>query len=265
LLLPPPRQKELANSKYVTKDKKYVGLLNIVLIDCNLRADKAQYTKHDLMHVVQEYNRCKGKVVNKREEFKIKVGYRVFSGLNVSNVDASENSGFPFENKNSSSFVYGGGIDFSSLSISKDFFVTLEVSYIGRKYGKSYAYSGDTYWGTDEWSMTFKSLRFPFGFRYNILGEQHSFYLTAGLVKYAVLKAESIFTSKRVENGVTQTSQTRHDLDSKSPGGFWFGFGYNRAIGPKTKIFFELRAENVKGYYENTTIWGADMLVGVRF
>lgn len=101
---------ERDGKSYFKEDKRYIGLLNIQLADCDLSANKTDYKQDDLINLIQNYNRCKGKVglFYKHLVPSTRFDFQIFSGPSIFTLSVGEIT-FP----TSKTIIAGARVDFS--------------------------------------------------------------------------------------------------------------------------------------------------------
>jgi hypothetical protein len=255
---------------FLKENKKYVGILNAEIFDCDLSADKTKYKQSDLVNLIQNYNRCKGGegLIYKKHLPWTKVDFQVFTGFSTSNLKVD---GFASNTFRPSRTVAGGGsIDLSFPRLKGKILLSLEAWY-GNNLYQGYAESLESNGGTrKDIFIDVSFVKIPFSIRYNLLDENQTPYFKFGFVQYNNRSAQLKTITEQEVNGVVTTSSEEGELNGKSQHGFWLGAGYTKVIYSRLKIFSELRFEQTNGFLGSTiqssaSITSLQVLLGLRF
>jgi len=256
---------------YTRESKKYVGILNLQIADCNLNANKVNYSQRDLTNLVQKYNQCKGSkgVAYKKNLPWAKLYPQLFAGFSASNLKVDSYASDVF--KTSNTIIEGGSVDFSSPRINSKFFFSIEAWYVKNLY-QGYAESQQsTSQIREDLVIDVSYLKIPLGLRFNLRKDDQTPYIKFGVVKYYELKSSLKIIIERESNAVVTTSLAQQTLDSRNLRGFWLAVGYTKSLSGRLKIFSELRYENTVGSIYSPLIdskmsnTNLNVLLGLRF
>lgn len=169
------------SSSYYKSEKKYVGILNIILNECNLRADDTPYKEKDLVDLVQNYNRClgqEGKVYKQNLPW-TKIYIQAFGGISSSKLTMTYIPDIKF---NSSIGAYAGiGVDICSPRINERLFLSVEPNYYKILY-QGYSEDMGSVIIRNDYVMDISLLKTPLGIRYNFWSEKSTPYLKLGYI-----------------------------------------------------------------------------------
>jgi hypothetical protein len=266
--LPPPTQKivETDHGTYMSKNFIYVGLLNILLADCTLRADDSGYDRTEISYLVQNYNRCHQQPGIYFTETKKKTlfTFQAFGGIQQSRFISSAGKSL----STSVRPMAGISVDLSAPKIFDKLFFSAECVYSRQifQYYEKFVSSI----ATEHYDVTVRQtmLKFPISLRYNLRDDSHTFYFKAGVV-YGLMLTWKVEEIQEVEtSSQVKTYLWTEKFEGKQAGilgslGFAHGFSNN------LKGFVELRFEKMKASgrdfsvnYHNTSLY---IFTGVRF
>lgn len=270
LPLPQARMIETAQGNMSMEDKRYVAILNRLVADCHLSADKVVYSESDLSDLVKRYNLCKGFAPqHDSPRAMAKVNYALFTGFVQSKLRVYQFEDISFKPTNT---VTGGfSLDFSSPRVFDRLFLSVEGWYLDAFYQ---GYTEGPYNGTfrrQDVIIEATSFKLPIGVRYNFSREGSSPYIKGGIITtlYQDLKIKTI-QERETLTGIIITDEVHGGYDTKKARGIWFSLGYDQRIAGKAKIFIELRYERVNAFIGTAVEKFSEMnnyagLVGVRF
>ncbi len=272
VILPSPKNKDIYNTegRWYKKDKRYVGMLNSLISDCDLSADESSYTEEDLTDLVINYNRCKGLKVSYRKPLPaLSVDAQIFTGFSRSNLSMDLHEDVTFSPSNT---VIGGiAADFSAPRVFDRIFLSLEVWYISSFYQ---AYAEGPYNGTMRYQDIFLDVSYfkiPIGIKYNFLKAGNTPYIKAGF-SLSVVNEISVrtFEEKETPDGTVYSNEHYLDYVFRSPRSLWAGVGYEKAITRKLRLFGELRYETGSGFIGThiqsfSKLNSFHILAGIRF
>jgi hypothetical protein len=272
VILPSPKNKNIYNTegRWYKKDKRYVGLLNSLIRDCELSADESSYTEEDLTDLVVNYNRCKGSTVPYRKARPIVgVDAQIFTGFSRSNLSMDLHEDVTFSPSNT---VIGAiAADFSAPRVFDRIFLSLEVWYISSFYQ---AYAEGPYNGTTRYQDIFLDVSYfkiPIGIKYNFLKEGNTPYVKAGFSLSAVNDISiRTFEEKETPDGTVYSNEHYLDYVFRSPRSLWAGAGYEKRLTRKLRLFGELRFEHGSGFIGTkiqsfSKLSSFNILAGIRF
>jgi len=255
---------------YNSSTLKYMGVLNYVLSDCNLKADKVAYQDKALTNLIQNYNQCKGAL---GLTYKSKKPWTKFSGSILTGVDLAtvQLDGFnTYSFKQSVSVPLGVGIELSAPRWSEKNFLSLELWYDKKFYqGYSETSSNGSTTRSDA-SLATSFIKMPVGFRHNFLKEINTPYIRFGLVHYFMIKATGTVLSETENNGVVITDRSDAVINKKNTNGYWAGVGYSMKVGGRFLALIEARYEKNNGFSSptpgsNSSGSTTNFLIGLRF
>lgn len=272
ILLPKDKENEVIVNgvRYSTNDSRYKGLLNIIMIDCQLKADQINYKEKDLTNLIQNYNRCKGTVglTFKSKKPWSKITPLALTGFDLSSVKLDGFSEYSFK-QSISSFI-GLGLENSFPRINEKIHFIVELWYF-KKFYQGYSQTETSYGPTlNDLYIHTSFLKIPIGFQINLASEASTPYFKAGLVKYFLLKSSADILSEANSGGTIFTTDSSVSFDKKGPLGFWFGAGYQRKINRLFTCFLEGRYDSNNGFTNssvNATSSGRtlDLILGLKF
>ncbi len=245
--------------KAIIVTKKYLGILSMVLSDCeearemipNVTLDERPLTK-----LVEVYNIC----VNSPYETilsgkpRVKVSFGLSAGLNNSNLEifsrirSDQVSYVDVPYGKSNSFQPGISFNFLFPRFSEKLSFVAEVSYFKSSF---YSFTINEYLGeiNQESSVTIgiKQLTIPVGFRYTFFAGKISPYANLGFLYTINLKVqnewESKITQKLYGNIITTYDEGPALKKVHNQYGFWIGGGVMLPITKRIAGFVDLRSE----------------------
>ena len=271
VLLPVPVNKEVKNSdgNWSKRDKRYVGILNYLIRDCQLSADEMSYSGGDLTNLIQSYNRCKGETASLYSLKPLgKLNFIFFGGYSRSNMAMDLFTDVTFSP--SYSVIAGAGLELSSPRIFDRLFFSADVWYHKSFYQ---AYEKIPFAGNIRHQDIFVDVsyvRIPVGFKYNFRNINTP-YIKMGMSFTAINKIE-IKTWEEVEapDGAVYGDEKWGGYNVKDPKGIWIALGFDRIVYRKLKLFAELRYERGEGFIGTpiqsfSTVSNFNFLMGIRF
>jgi hypothetical protein len=269
--LPVPVNKEVKNSdgNWSKKDKRYVGVMNVLLRDCQLSADEMSYTEGDLTNLVHSYNRCKGERASLSNLKPLgKLNFLFFGGYSRSNMSMNPSTDVTFST--SYSLLAGAGMELSSPRIFDRLFFSADVWYHSSFYQ---AYEKIPFAGNIRHRDIFLDvsyLKIPVGFKYDFR-KLNSPYIKMGM-SFTAINSIEIKTWEEVEapDGAVYGDEKWGGYDVKNPKTVWIALGYDHLIHRKLKLFAELRYERGEGFIGTpiqsfSKLNNFNLLLGIRF
>lgn len=229
----------------VKRTKRYVGILNYTMLDCQMNANTASYTERDISELIDAYNKCKKEFKPIQQPPGFKVNWLLFGGYLSSKLDFDYFKKIPFDGN---TITGGTGIELSSPSLFDRLFFSVEGIYIKNYYQGYYEEEklGDLF----RYDVMFdvQSINVPIGIRYNLRSSRSTPYFKAGFSVSPIISS-SVHTIEERENseGEVYTRELTDNFEVKNPKGVWLGLGYNRTVGKK-QMFVEFRYEHAEGY-----------------
>ena len=272
LTLPIPEkiQVETEKGNMLRDDKRYVGVMNSLLLDCSLTANESSYAESDLTNLVNNYNRCKGyEPMQKKPKPLAKLNYELFAGYVQSNLEMDLLNGVKFSP--SKTIIGGFGLDYSAPRVSDRLFLSVEGWYANALY-QAYVegpYNGD--YRRMDILMDVTYFKLPIGFRYNFLKENSTPYIKVGFAPILYQKIDvKTLEEKETSTGIVNTYEYEGGYDLKKSKGVWFSAGYDKLISGRTKLFLEFRYEKGQGYIGTaiqsfSSLDNYNFLLGLRF
>lgn len=271
IFLPVPKSKDVKNSEgnWSKRDKRYVGILNYLIRDCQLSADQTSYTEGDLTNLLHSYNRCKGVEVSLANQKPLgKLNFLVFGGYARSKMEMDLFTDVAFSP--SYSVLAGAGLELSSPRIFDRLFFTTEVWYHETFYQ---AYDKGPFAGNIRHQDIFidvSYVKIPVGFKYSFRSTNTP-YVKVGM-SFTALNKINVRTFEEVEtpDGTVYADENFGGYDVKDPKGVWMAMGYERIVFGKVKMFGELRYERGEGFIGTpiqsfSKLNNFNLLVGIRF
>lgn len=260
-----------ARGTFQITDKKYIRILNLMLFDCHISADKTMYRSPDMVRLVQSYNRCKGKegVVYKQNRKWTQFHGQVFTGVERSNYQIKEFRE-PIRFGANNSYFIGAGIDGSSPKIFDRTFLTVEAWYM-KKYFQGYHEQDFSLTGRDRYDYFVHASLFklPFGIRYNFTNEFATPYVRFGFVKIFVLDSsfKTVEETQSTTTVLTYSNELQFSFPNQKMSGIWFAAGFSKIIIGKLKGFAEIRYEDSKSFpvLKTASTKSSSVAVGFRF
>ncbi|MEO7989451.1 MAG: hypothetical protein ABI663_07920 [Chryseolinea sp.] len=262
---------QTAQGPYKKEDKRFVGILNYMLSDCNVMGPDVKYQERYLTGIIYHYNQCKGHsgIDFKGKKPWAKVNFQIFASESISKLYVD---GYNKNTFNTSYSPTGGiGLDFSLPRSSDKIFFSIEGWYVKNMF--------QGYVETIEPSRTIRtdlflkapSYKFSMGIKYNFLHPNLTPYLKGGFVQYVPLDPtwSSVKESEDV-NGVVYTESSSRMLQKKLPMGFWLGVGYSKQIINGLNGFIELRIDKNNGYtgsdvQASSSSTNINLIIGLRY
>ena len=255
---------------FVKVNRKYVGILNYLMLDCKIDPSKAKYTEDDLTKVVYKYNLCKATVPTTKNVTPMgRINFQLVSGYVSSNlVYDYQNKKIPFSN--SHTILGGAGIEVSSPRVFDKLFFTVEGWMVKALYQGYYEgkVTGDPI--KQDISIDISYFKLPFGLKYNFKGVGSTPYVRLG-VQWSYIRSSSTKTIQEKEvQGTIYTDQIMNEYQIKNPKGIWLSLGYTKKLYKGTSMFGEVRFERSEGYIGSPVVnlsrlTNVNFLVGLRF
>jgi hypothetical protein len=267
-----PVEVNIGGNTYSGTSNEYVGILNMALADCNLKADQIKNDERNLSRLIQKYNQCKGSVstVYKSSKPWAKVSPSIFFGVDKTNIKLA---GFPdYSIQNSVSMPFGASFAISAPRLSDRFSLDVELWYVKMSFQGHSEYRG-YYFSTvsSDLFINLSAIKMPIGFHYNFLQERQTPYLKFGLLHYFTLDltAQTVDATTSASGAVT-TDKSNVAVDKSNPTGLWFAAGYTKRISSKISGFGELRYESFSGFDTPTVSHSSsgssvNFIIGLKF
>jgi hypothetical protein len=265
---------EIGGNKMEKMDKRYVSILNLLIFDCQMKADDASYSEADVTRIVNNYNQCKGfRAESKKLKPLSRVNVGFLGGYVFSDLTVKESAIVPFSDKNTnfdiSKTVIGGiSLDLSSPRVYDKLFLTIEGWYFKSVYiGKDYRSSM-----LQDITIDVSSIRMFVGVRYNFLHESSTPFIKLGVSGTITqdLDLKSIVENENSIGQVFYDDALSGNYFEKKVRGYWFGAGYDQLVVGKMKAFVEFRLERADAYFgtpitPDSKLNSYSLLVGIRF
>ncbi len=228
--------------------KLYVGILNLILDECNLRADETDYKQRDLVNLVQNYNRCLGEagLVYKRNLPWTQFNYEITGGIALSTMRMDYYGNINFAP--STGGFLGGGIDISMPRINEKFFISMELNYYKSLF-QGYKENLQSTSIRNDVIMDMSLLQLPLGVRFIFLSDNNTSYIEGGFITAVNVGSSYKIITEQESGGTVITSVVDEKLDSRTQMGFWMSAGYQRGVKGRYKIYVETRLEKRYGYF----------------
>lgn len=276
LFLLPTRTRKVVETAEGTKirtNHPHIGILNYLLFDCGLSANKTEYKERDLTNLIQNYNRCKGgagKIFKQKLPY-TRFNFQLFSGYDNSTLEIDVLDHFRF--KPSTSPIFGAGMDISSPRLFDRLFLSLEAIYTDKIFQAAYREIKSSTIYHYDYLITVSHLKFPVGVRYNFLREPNTPYFKFGLTKYLNMYPFFSLLTEEELNGVVKTSYSSQPiLNIKSQITYWAALGLNMKALGKFKGFAEVRYESGAGFFGIYSVNGSlsssrcvNLILGIRY
>ena len=270
-VLPIPVSKELKNSdgNWSKKDKRYVGVLNYLILDCQLSADEISYAEGDLTNLIRSYNRCKGETASLASQKPLgKLNFLLFGGYARSEMAMDLFTDVKFSP--SYSVIFGAGLELSSPRIFDRLFVSTDIWYHNTFYQ---AYDKIPFAGNirhQDIFMDVSYFKIPVGFKYNFRNTNTP-YIKLG-ISFTAISGIHIKTWEEVEapDGVVYGDEKWGGYNVRDPKGIWGAIGYDHMVYRRLRVIAELRYERGEGFIGTpiqsfSTLKNFNLLLGIRF
>ena len=270
LPLPKNERIDTENGPRIKEDKRYVGILNQLLADCNLTASESAYAESDLTKLIDAYNQCKGqKPISKNRKPIVKMNYQLFAGYVQSNMTMDL---FDDVNFNPSYTVIGGlGADVSSPRIFDRLYFSFQGWYVSATYQAYLEKKTGGELRHEDVIMDFSFIKVPVGIRYDFQ-RSNTPYIKTGFSSYFLLQHSiKTLTEREGSSGDVFTEESYGGYDIKNrPLGFWISIGYDYTIQRNLRLFAELQYENASGFIGTrvqnfSNVDNFNFLLGIRF
>jgi hypothetical protein len=252
---------------YARSKNAYIGILNILLTDCQLRADAVELNESEISALIQNYNRCKGTAVKVYKETVPlwRTNYQLLAGLNTASISGSfEKNVF----RKDRSLVVGGGIDVSFPKAVDRVFLTLEANY-STYITHAYIETGSVQIRRTDYFVDASFIRVPFGVRYNFFHDGRTPYIKVGAVTLIDLGSELRQFEDTEKNSIVSSSERTFSLAREGGLGYWCGIGFGQIVRGPIKAFVEIRFEKSNGLtghpiVEESKLTTTSLLLGIR-
>lgn len=271
VFLPVPKSKDVKNSdgNWSKRDKRYVGILNYLIKDCQLSANETSYTEGSLTNLLHTYNRCKGNAVSLANQKPLgKLNFIFFGGYARSQMAMDLYNHISFSP--SYSVMVGAGLELSSPRIFDRLFFTADLWYHKSFYQ---AYDKGPFAGNIRHQDIFVDvsyLKIPVGFKYSFRNTNTP-YIKMGM-SFTALNGITVRTWEEVEtpDGTVYGNEKFGGYIVKDPKGIWGALGYDRVLYRKYRMFAEFRYERGEGFIGTpiqsfSTLNNYNLLLGIRF
>ncbi len=267
----PPKNEPVGgpDSKVVKRVRRYIGVLNYVLLDCQQNANEAPYTDAALTAVVDRYNACKeNRPFIEQKGRGLNVDFVVFGGYSAAKMTYDYLRRVTFEGNSATG---GVGIELSYLRGFDKLRWSVEAVFIRKTYQGFYDHDYADETVRQDIYANITSIRIPFGLRYNLKAPEATPYFRGGL-SWEPRISSSVRTveERELNTGEVLTEEIEGGFDYKNPKGFWFAAGYNKRVAAGRDFFVEVRYTMTQGYLGSALIDDSrnrsiDFLVGIRF
>lgn len=269
-VLPRPKDEQVGpqNDLKVKRDSKYIGILNYMMLDCQMNANTASFAEGSLSKVVYKYNQCKKTsraIKNLRPLAKLDVV--IFASYVNSHLNYDHFRLIPFQGY---SVAGGGGLEMYSPRVFDRVVFSLETWYNKNFYQGYYegTFAGDV--TREDIFAEFTSLKIPFGIRYNFRRPGNTPYLKFGIY-WSSTKSYTVNSIKeRAITGAILTDEFPGGYDVKNTKGFYLSVGYEKTLFKDIRIFTEFKYERGEGFFgtpvvNDSRLVNYNFLVGFRF
>lgn len=269
-VLPKPKEEQVGpqNDLKIKRDSKYIGILNYMMLDCHMNADKASFAEGSLSKVVYKYNQCKKTDIAKQNLRPLaKLDVVIFASYVNSHLTYDHFKFIPFQGN---SVASGGGLEIYSPRVFDRVVFSLETWYNTSFYQGYYegTFAGDVI--REDVFAEFTSLKIPFGIRYNFRSPGNTPYLKFGIYWSSTKSFEVSTIEERAIAGGVLTNEFPGGYDVKNTKGFSLSVGYEKTLVKDTRIFTEFKYERGEGYFGTPVVNDSRLvnyyfLVGLRF
>ena len=271
-VLPKPKEEQVEvgpkKDLKVKRDSKYIGILNYMMLDCQLNANAASFAEGSLSKVVYKYNQCKktGRTSQNLRPL-AKLDVTLFVSYVNSHLTYDHFKFIPFKGN---TVVGGGGLEMYSPRIFDRVVFSLETWY-GKNFYQGYyegTFAGDVV--REDIFAEFTSLKIPFGIRYNFRKPGSTPYLKFGIY-WSSTKSSSVNTiEERAVSGAVLTDEFPDGYDYKNTKGFSLSVGYEKTLVKDLRIFTEFKYERGEGFFgtpvvNDSRLINYNFLIGFRF
>lgn len=271
------KTKDIPASNAATADvrttRPYIGTMNYLVYDCQLKADEIKYGETGLSGLVSDYNKCKNSsVINYKAAVPATaIHWQLFTGVDKSKLMVDDLPKDAF--KNSVSVVFGGSIDLSMPRRYDKILFSTEVLYTYKVY-KSHEERDvpSAYDQKIDQTFKIKFLRIAPAIRINLFSENKTPYIKAGFSYYHMLHVNARIKYEDVNHqGNTMTNELPIDFKSHNQLGLWAAVGYSQLIKEAFGAFIEVRFEQGNGFqgYSDITkgslTTNTSVAAGIRF
>jgi hypothetical protein len=268
----PPQVVKTQRGSYVREDKRYIGLLNLLVGDCHLTANNISYSEKSISRLIEQYNRCKtgSSTTVKQDKPWAQVHFQFYSGADISKLKIENLGDKAF--KNSISPLYSVGIEIVSPRVTDKLRFSAELVYMKKIYQGYQEYSYSIYLFHNDYLIHTSFVKIPIGFRYNFLREDHTPYIKGGVVTYyrfdtsvkQIGEAEST-------SGIVTTTYGPPSVHYKGQNGYWISLGYSNLIARRLKGFVDFRWESGSSFIgklkdpTSSSYSNINIILGLRF
>jgi len=269
-VLPKPKEEQVGpqNDLKMKRDSKYIGILNYMLLDCQMNANTASFSEGSLSKAVYKYNQCKKTDIAKQNLRPLaKLDVVIFASYVNSHLTYDHFKFIPFQGN---SVAGGGGLEIYSPRVFDRVVFSLETWYNKSFYQGYYegTFAGDVI--REDVFAEFTSLKIPFGIRYNFRSPGNTPYLKFGIYWSSTKSFEVTTIEEREIAGGVLTDEFPGGYDVKNTKGFSLSLGYEKTLVKDTRIFTEFKYERGEGYFGTPVVNDSRMvnyyfLIGLRF
>ena len=270
-VLPRPKSQAYGSAETLKlkTDKKYVGTLNYLMLDCKMNANMAHYTESDLTKVVYDYNNCKMPGSARKNLAPAgRLNFQLFTGYLNSNLTYDySNKYIPFHG---TTIIGGAGFELSFPRATDKIFFTLE-GWVAKTLYQGYyegLYAGDPI--KQDILMDISYVKIPFVLKYNFLSPENTPYVRLGF-SWSYTGSYTVKTFQERKSGtVIYSDQISGGYPIKNPKGYWMAIGYDKRFYKKMKVFSEFRYERGEGFIgspvvNESSLSNYSVLFGMRF
>lgn len=271
ITLPPPKNEPVGgpDSKVVKRVKRYIGILNYVLLDCQQNANEASFSDAALVEVIDRYNACKENKPMPNQKYRgLNVDFMVFGGYSAAVMTYDYLRKVSFDGNNPTG---GVGVELSYPRGFDKLRLSVEAVLIRRLYQGFWDQAFVNEMVRQDIFVNITSIRIPFGFRYNLKAPDATPYFRGGLSwEPRISSSVRTIEERELNTGEVLTREFDGGFDYKNPKGFWLAAGYNKRLVSAYELFAEVRYTMTQGYVGSALIDDSrnrsfDFLVGIRF
>jgi hypothetical protein len=239
---------DLGKETMASTDKKYVGILTYMMLDCVTSTENATYSESSITRIIKDYNKCRGVVtpdLNRKKA--VEINFSAAGGYYLSTMTLdSLPSSVKFKSK--SAFV-GVGFEIGLPRIYDRATILFDIQYSKILYQ---GYNEKVLGGRqfrDDIIMKFDYLKFPVGLKYNFSIPGRTPFVKFGGYLTSVLKKEyRVIRETEVENNIVSTSGA-NPVRLRTARGLYIAAGYDYRLSNRLRTFLELRVDRGVGFY----------------
>jgi hypothetical protein len=250
------------------KDNRYIGILNLIVGDCQLNANTTTYSEPAISNLISEYNACKGYNVVKNKVPLGKLSVTGYGGYVQSSLVFDNLKHIPFSP--STTVLVGVGAEVSLPRFFDKFFVTMDMQYANSFYQGYRERVANGNLVREDILMDVSYLKIPLGIKYNFRSDESSPYLRLGASWSKTYPSEIRTVEEREFAGEVFTDIIEGGYDIKNPKSTWVSIGYTKAMAGRLKLFGEFRYELSEGFMgtavvNDSSMKNSSVLMGIKF